>query len=249
MATESVHDHTPERARQHAATAEPASARRSVSSTLAHAAASDERVLADMSHELGNFFHKLYYWAEHLRTGGAGAGGDDSATENLARTIRHLEEFLRVALEYFSPVEVSPTRMRADDVLTSFVGHLSARWCGTALVVERPDTAALAQQILVDPGRIVQAIELAVRHVGRLLGEESRLRVAMRSRADGERPCVELSVVVERSIGASGVFRTAEAGLEWALLAKLVRLHGGGLEEHAGHASERRFVMFIPVSG
>src|SRR5262245_2051455 len=24
----------------------------------------EERVLAEISHELGNFFHKLYYWAE-----------------------------------------------------------------------------------------------------------------------------------------------------------------------------------------
>jgi hypothetical protein len=218
-----------------------------VSDPPAHAAASDERVLADLSHELGNFFHKLYYWAEHLRNGaGETTGG---ATDNLERTIRHLEEFLRVALEYFSPVEVSPTRMRAEDVLTSFVGHLSARWCGTPIEVDRPDAAVLGQEILVDPGRIAQAIELAGRHVGRQVSPDSVLRVGMRNRLEGGRRCVELSVLIERSIGGSGVFRTAEVGLEWALLAKLVRLHGGGLEQHAGRSNEQRFVIFIPVSG
>ena len=27
----------------------------------------EERVLAEIAHELGNFFHKLYYWAEFLQ--------------------------------------------------------------------------------------------------------------------------------------------------------------------------------------
>ncbi len=30
-------------------------------------AATQERVLADIRHELGNFFHKLYYWDDSLQ--------------------------------------------------------------------------------------------------------------------------------------------------------------------------------------
>ena len=31
----------------------------------------DQEVLHDLNHELGNYFHKLYYWAEFIRAGDA----------------------------------------------------------------------------------------------------------------------------------------------------------------------------------
>ena len=27
----------------------------------------DDRILGEISHEMGNYFHKLYYWTEYLR--------------------------------------------------------------------------------------------------------------------------------------------------------------------------------------
>src|SRR3982750_4424563 len=32
-----------------------------------------ERVLAEIAHELGNFFHKLYYWSDYIKGDAEGA--------------------------------------------------------------------------------------------------------------------------------------------------------------------------------
>lgn len=215
------------------------------------AAARQERVLSDMSHELGNFFHKLYYWAEYLRNEGpasnGGSNGEETAAEMLERTIRHLEGFLKIALEYFAPVDVNPMHMTGDDLLDSFVSRLSTRLCGTTLDVSRPDGTG-APEVLVDPGRTSQALEIAVRHVAQQVGDESRLAVAMRTATYGDRPCVELRVLIEQPAGSSPFFRTAEAGVEWALMEKLFQLHGGGVCEHLVGGQACGFSIFVPVS-
>jgi len=212
-------------------------------------AACQERVLSEMSHELGNFFHKLYYWAEYLRSEGPSStsNGEDTAAEMLERTIRHLEGFLKIALEYFAPVDVSPMHMTGDDLLNSFVNRLSARLCGTRLEVSRPDGTE-APEVLVDPGRTSQALEIAVRHVAQQVGDESRLAVAMRTTTYADRPCVELRVLIEGPTSSSPFFRTAEAGVEWALMEKLFQLHGGGVCEHLVGGQACGFSIFVPVS-
>lgn len=246
MASESTYDGSEGRPLQ-GADVQAASQSHLISRALAHTAARDQRVLADLSHELGNIFHKLYYWAELM--GRVAPDGEETAPEMLERTIRHLEEYLRTALEYFTPVEVSPTTMRAGDVVSSFSGHLSARLCGTSLDVRPVDESLAQRAILVDPGRISQAIELAVRHLGRLVGDDSRITVSLHHEvANGGHPCIELRTAVLRPVGDPGLFRTSEAGLEWALLGKLVRLHGGEVAE-VEHVGERWFSILIPVSG
>ena len=208
-----------------------------------------ERVLSEMSHELGNFFHKLYYWADYLRSEGptSNGNGEGTAAEMLERTIRHLEGFLKIALEYFAPVDVSPMRMTGNDLLESFVARLSTRLCGTSLQIDRPDGAEVPE-VLVDPGRTSQALEIAVRHVAQQVGDESRLTVAMRTATYGDRPCIELRVLVEQPAGSSPFFRTAEAGVEWALMEKLFQLHGGGVCEHLVAGQACGFSLFIPVN-
>ncbi len=213
-------------------------------------AARQERVLSEMSHELGNFFHKLYYWAEYLRNEGpvsSGSNGEQTAGEMLERTIRHLEGFLKVSLEYFAPVDVSPMRMTGNDLLDSFVSRLSTRLCGTNVDVSRPDGQGVPE-VLVDPGRTSQALEIAVRRVAQQVGDDSRLAVAMRTATYGDRPCVELRVVIEHPSERSPFFETAEAGVEWALMEKLFELHEGGVCEHLVAGQACGFSIFVPVS-
>src|SRR2546427_7607873 len=55
-----------------------------------------EKVLAELAHELGNFFHKLYYWADYLKEQPAPKSADSTAVQMLERTIKNLEEFLKL---------------------------------------------------------------------------------------------------------------------------------------------------------
>src|SRR5262245_35553570 len=70
---------------------------------------SEERVLAKIAHQLGNCFHKLYYWTEFLQEKRADHASEATAVQMLTRTVGNLEEFLKGALEYFRPVKLSPT--------------------------------------------------------------------------------------------------------------------------------------------
>jgi hypothetical protein len=213
-----------------------------------HGVANQERVLAEMSHELGNFFHKLYYWSEHLRSSGTGGHADGTGAEMLERTIRNLQDFLKIALEYFAPVQLNPIRMTAADVLSGFIRQLSARFSETPLQIIGRDGLGQAD-VLIDPGRISQAFELVVRQIAQQLGEASRLTLGLGSVTSDGRSGVEVRIAVEQPAGESPLFRTAQADVEWALAEKLFELHGGGLYRHADGADERGWVIFLAVSG
>src|SRR5215831_8684333 len=74
-----------------------------------------ERLLSEISHELGNYFHKLYYWAELLREQRP-ATADAEPAMLLERTIRDLETFLKSALEFFRPLSVVPSPMSIEEL-------------------------------------------------------------------------------------------------------------------------------------
>src|SRR5262245_59259437 len=42
-----------------------------------------ERVLGEIAHELGNFFHKLYYWSDFIKTDAEAAKGADSTVGHM----------------------------------------------------------------------------------------------------------------------------------------------------------------------
>jgi hypothetical protein len=208
--------------------------------------ASQEQVVAEILHDLGNFFHKLYYWADYLRSGDAARDGDPTAGEMLEGTIKQLQDYLKSAFDYLAPVALSPTRITAVDVVNSLVGKVSARLCGAPVRADRSDGLEHLD-VLVDPSRMSQALEVVVRQVASQVGETSTVAIGART-ANGQGPAgIEVRIDVERCVNASPWFRTAEAGVEWALAEKLFDLHGGRLSQDAGEANTLGVVMFLPV--
>src|SRR4030095_13500187 len=115
--------------------------------------ASEERVLAEIAHELGNFFHKLYYWAEFLQEKRADHSSEATAVQMLTHTVENLEEFLKVTLEYFRPLKLSPARMPLSDVVAGMVVQLRAQLHGWPVRVT--DAGGWERQaVLLDPGRL-----------------------------------------------------------------------------------------------
>ena len=93
-----------------------------------------ERLLGEISHELGNYFHKLYYWAELLREQRPATAEPEPAAL-LEGTIRDLETFLKTALEFFRPISVLPLVMSVDEMtqslrtlVTRHVAPASVHW-------------------------------------------------------------------------------------------------------------------------
>src|SRR5437867_2955815 len=94
-----------------------------------------EKVLSEISHELGNFFHKLYYWSDYLKEQPAGASTESTAAQMLERTIKNLEDFLKVSLDYFHPTRLSLMRMAIPDVVGGLLSQVRAQLNGTPITV------------------------------------------------------------------------------------------------------------------
>jgi signal transduction histidine kinase len=206
-----------------------------------------ERVLAEISHELGNFFHKLYYWSDYIKTDGEGTKkGDSTAGQMLERTISNLEEFLKITLEYFYPITLNFSKIPVGELLDAFMTHLTSHLNGNAVEVRRDDVAD-ASTILVDATRISQAFRIALHHVHKDLKAGGNLSVGMGRASRRDFAGLEIRLEVEPQTPTSPLFRAAEAGVEWAVAQKLIELHGGEIEESIEPGGRKVVLIFLPL--
>src|SRR5213079_898334 len=91
----------------------------------------DEKVLAEIAHELGNFFHKLYYSSDYLKEKPARRTADSTAAQMLERTIRNLEDFLKISLDYFHPTQMTFTRMAVGELVEGLLFQVRSQLNGT----------------------------------------------------------------------------------------------------------------------
>src|SRR5213596_1375296 len=128
----------------------------------ATAVAVQEKVLAEIAHELGNFFHKLYYWSDYLKEKPARKSADSTAVQMLERTIRNLEDFLKVSLDYFHPTQLSFTRMGVSEVLEGVLFQVRSQLNGTPVTVgDMSRWGEVDADVLVDPSHLSYAFEVA----------------------------------------------------------------------------------------
>ena len=207
-----------------------------------------EKVLAEIAHELGNFFHKLYYWSDYLKQKPAPKSADSTAAQMLERTIKNLEDFLRVSLDYFHPTQLSFTRMAVRELLEGLLFQVRAQLNGTSVMVSEGDAWPSEDGgVLIDPGHLSRAFEVAVRQLTRQVGSASSIAVTIERSARRERAGLEVGFHLRQPNEASPLFRTAEAGIEWAVAQKVVGLHGGELLERDGGPEEKSLVIFLPL--
>src|SRR5262249_39610338 len=109
-----------------------------------------ERVVADVRHEIGNYFHKLYYWADFLTESRNGRSSDVTAPQMLEETIRNLEELLQATLEYVRPMSASPIRMHAREVVDGVLRQLQSGLGGHTLAISVDEALPGDRDLLVD---------------------------------------------------------------------------------------------------
>jgi signal transduction histidine kinase len=220
--------------------------RRATAASAGEHAQAQEKVLAEIVHELGNFFHKLYYWTDFLKQPPARKSVDTTAAEMLERTIKNLEDFLRVSLRYFQPTQLSLMRMKAGEVTDGLLAQLRAQLNGTPLSVSGGGEWQ-ATPVMIDPGHLSGAFEVAVRHLVMQIGPTSRLGVGIAQGERGGRPGLEVGFRLSDPSEAQPLFQTSEAGVEWAVAQKVVALHGGELNEGSNGPGEKSVVLFLPL--
>ena len=199
-----------------------------------------ERLLGEISHELGNYFHKLYYWAELLREQRPATAEPEPAAL-LEGTIRDLETFLKTALEFFRPISVVPLVMSVDE-MTQSLRTLVTRHVAPASVHWQLEAAPTTGGVAVDPGRFSFVIEGVVRRLD--AARASDVTAAIRGEGSGKHACYAFTLTgrgAERS-ATPGV----AAAIEWAVIERIVELHGGTVEAStagAEHAVRLRLPM------
>jgi len=207
-----------------------------------------EKVLAEIAHELGNFFHKLYYWSDFLKERPARKAAESTAAEMLERTIKNLEDFLKTSLDYFHPTQMSFTRMAVSELVEGVFYQVRVHVNGTPVMV--PEAAVwrgLEADVLVDPGHLSYAFEVAVRHLTKQVGPESSITIKVARSTRRGCSGLEVEFHLRQPNEASPLFRTAEAGIEWAVAEKFVALHGGELLERSEGPGEKQLVIFLPL--
>lgn len=208
-------------------------------------AAVQERVLAEVGHELGNFFHKLYYWADYLQERRAGHGGDATATQMLGRTVHNLEDFLRLTLDFFRPITLTPMRLSVTELVAGVLGQLRAQADGLSLTVTDPGSWD-GRSVVVDPVRLPPVFLLAMRRLADQAAAGSRLRVSLAAVEREGQAGLEVTFALTTPGSTTSLFQTAAAGIEWAVAERVVALHGGALTEHDAGQEERGISVFLP---
>ncbi len=203
--------------------------------------------MGEIAHELGNFFHKLYYWADYIKSeSDAPKRADSTVGLMLERTVASLEEFLKVTLDYFNPIALNFSRLPVEELCDGFLAHLRSLPSGASVHITReefPPSAAL----LVDPNRISQAFRNALHHVREELKGGGVVLVRFNAVNRGNVEGVEIGVGMEPKPAAPSFFRAGETGVEWALAEKLLGLHGGEIVERAESHGGKAVVIFLPV--
>jgi len=187
-----------------------------------------ERVVADVRHEIGNYFHKLYYWADFLTESRSGRAGDVTATQMLEETIRNLEELLQATLEYVRPMAAAPIRMHAREVVDGVLRQLTTGLAARTVTSAVDETLPGERALLVDPGRLSQLLGALVRRIEATMDGARELEVRVAAELRGA-----VEVVVVRVTGvATGTGHSTLSEVEWATAENVARLAGGELSAH-----------------
>jgi signal transduction histidine kinase len=242
MATSKHRDHSPEQRRFGPRAVGRAKERADVGTAVfVH-----DRVLREISHELGNFFHKLYYWSDYLRERPV-ESGDSTAVQMLERTIRNLEEFLKVSLDYFRPTPLSLVRMKVSDLIEGVLFQVRTHLNGTPVAVDTSSDWE-GEAVMVDPGQLSRAFAVAIQHLVKQVGPDTKVRVMFVRSAHEGCAGVEVRIALAEPGTGSPLFGSSKAGVEWALAERLVTLHGGELVERPDEAQQKHLSVFLPLS-
>jgi len=206
-----------------------------------------EKILAEISHELGNFFHKLYYWSDYLRERPTRKNADSTAAQMLERTIKNLEEFLHVSFDYFRPTQLSFMHMSVPEVVEGLVVQARSQLNGTPITVAQ-NGEWKGRGVMVDPSHLSRAFGFALRHLIKQVGTDSAVAIRVGENVRQDAADLEISLELHQPNEASPLFRSSEAGMEWAVAQKIIALHGGDLLTDIQATNEKTLRIVLPLS-
>ncbi len=198
----------------------------------------DQKVLGELSHALGNYFHKIYYWLEYLRNHGADAAENEVPLRMLDDTVERLEGFSRMALEYFAPAELRFTKLTLGEVFAATTPWLGGRHMHV-------EGAEGWREVIVfaDPSRLDHILRAVLGRLNKTLVREDEFRVEFSESRRDEFDGIEIRFSVGE--GAESLAALTE-GIEMSVAEKYLKIHGGELFTREENGT-RILGMFLPL--
>ncbi len=189
-------------------------------------------VVEHVGHVFGNFFQRIYHLTDQVRD------HDTASAEALNGSIRQLEDFLQLVMDYFSPLPLSLEYVPEIDIAQSLAREISdTTGCSVKI-----DSRVSAGRLLVDPGRLARAFALLASHLCHAgsqpvpLELKTGLRQSTRS--------MVLSVQLPADVLSK---RTAQSEMQWTVAEKVLESHGGALAQHSSPAGEIAWEIVLPL--
>src|SRR5205823_14639639 len=141
-----------------------------------------------------------------------------------------------------------PTRRSSDLLLEGVLFQVRSQLNGTPVTVgDLSRWGDVDADVMVDPSHLSYAFEVAERQITKQLGADSTVAIEFVRSARRDAAGVEIEFHLRHPNEASPLFRTAEAGVEWAVAQKFVALHGGELAERTDVPGEKELFLFLPL--
>lgn len=188
-----------------------------------NATAPDE-VLREIRHELGNHFHKLYFWADLVEESEP-ASQDETTDQPLKRAIQNMERFLDLTMAYLQPSRIEPISMSTGEVARAALRVLETELAGSEIGLNLGADVE-SRELSIDPGRfsaVLRNTAQALKAAG--VGDQVPCQVSVYASDDS--PGIEF--VVAAPIASEQTPADEMHTLEWTNAQHTIESHGGSL--------------------
>jgi len=190
-------------------------------------------VVDTVGHVLGNLFQRIYHLIDRVRKVEA------SASVQLEESTRQLEDFLQLALDYFSPLALTLQYVPGTEVAQSLARQLSdAVGCPVKIDVKLP----LDGRLLVDPGLLTRGFGLLATQLRE--NPQSDTGLELKAVAREPRRALVFSVVIPPQLVA---VRSSQLEMRWAVAEKFLEVHGGAVQQTTTGTGEVLWEIVLPL--
>lgn len=190
-------------------------------------------VVENAGHVLGNMFQRIYHLVERTHA------GDVAMAVDLDSSIRRLEAFLQLLMDYVAPLSLSVQEVLSSDVVQSMAQQVDNA-VGQPVTIEGEGPAD--GRLLVDAGRLARAFGLLRLRLRRQPGCEEAIRIKIARRTDVA--SLALTIVIP---GGCVLESSSESEIQWAVAEKLLEIHGGMLEQSPTASGGVLWEIMLPL--
>jgi hypothetical protein len=190
-------------------------------------------VVDTVGHVLGNVFQRLYHLIERVRT------VEVETAVQLESNARQLEDFLQLALDYFSPLSLALQHVAGTDVAQSLARQLSDM---ISHPVHIDATLPLDSRVLVDPGLLGRGFRLLAMQLRQDAAGGKGIELRATTRAPS-RSLAFTIVIPPQFVAASA----PASEMRWAVAEKFLEVHGGSIQQQSTSTGEVLWEIVLPL--